>query len=336
MQQRVCIIDPSSHMPGLKYLLPDAEYYAHEPDSFFTYVSTHHYTKEKLLQEYGFEYRTDWQTITSANYDVICLVMPFLDYYNVIETQYTPFFNRMLERIQGILKNSTFQKVALFDIYDYDYDPSTINKGLPIDIYFKRNYSKKIKYHPSVRPFPCSMFVKPCVMTTMLFNSLHSRHPRKLSAMWAGSLYKHVDTNFQPPIVRDRQGIYNKIKHRLVTYSGLSQQAYLQKIREHAIVVDLLGVGEPNKRTFEGFANGTLVMTMIKDLEWGFENGDAFHPDTIFETAEEFEQKLNKFLMNEEHYQHCLDIQNRLVEKYFGLNWMRSFLITNLGLNQDS
>ena len=332
---KLCIVDPASHMPGLKYILPHAEYYAHEPDAFFTYVSTHHYTKAQNLAEYGFEYRTDWETITSATYSHILLVMPFMDYYNVVTTNLTPHINRMLARIQGLLTANHFQKVALIDIYDYDYDPNDINGGLPIDLYFKRNYVKGRTYTSNVVPFPCSMFVKPCVIATMLWKQLTPSGSRKNTAMWAGTLYNHVDTNFQPPIVRNRRAMFEQIKHRLDIYQGLSHQEYVNEIRNHTIVVDLLGVGNPNKRTYEGFANGTLVLTMVKELEWGFEEGDTFHPDTVFETASEFEQKLNRLLTDKAHYEHCLAIQNRLVEKYFGLNWMRSVLMRNLGLNQD-
>jgi hypothetical protein len=45
---RLCIIDPAAHIPSLKLLFPEAEYYAHEPDSFFRYVTTHHYTKKQI------------------------------------------------------------------------------------------------------------------------------------------------------------------------------------------------------------------------------------------------------------------------------------------------
>ena len=66
---KISIIDPAAHIPSLKLLFPEAEYYAHEPDEFFTFNSTHHYTKHQNLEHYGFEYRTDWDTINSNNYD---------------------------------------------------------------------------------------------------------------------------------------------------------------------------------------------------------------------------------------------------------------------------
>ena len=164
----ICIIDPASHMPGLKYLFPETEYFSREPDGVFTYLSTHHYTKQQLYQEYGFEYRTDWNAITDKHYDIVFLVLPLMDYFNVVTTPMTPHINRMLAMLTSIFSTNTFKKVVLFDIYDYDYDPNDVNKSLPIDIYMKRNYNSTKQYKPNVYPFPCSMFVKPCVLPTML------------------------------------------------------------------------------------------------------------------------------------------------------------------------
>lgn len=328
----ICILDPASHMPGLKYLLPEAEYFSHEPDAFFTYISTQHYTKQQVFQEYGFEYRTDWGAITDKQFTTLFLVLPLMDYYNVVTTTMTPHIDRMLGLLSTILSTNRFQKVALFDIYDYDYDPNDVNKGLPIDCYFKRNYNSTKHYRPNVFPFPCSMFVTPCVITTMLLRNFVSQGNKIQKPMWAGALYNHTDMNFDPPIIRNRREVFDKIQHRLRVYTGLSHTQYIGTMRCHMIAVDLLGVGEPNKRTFEILANGVLLLTMVKDLNWGFETGDAFHPDTIFSTAEEFEIKLDKLLRDEIHYAHCLTIQNYLVTKYFSKEWLRASILRISGL----
>jgi hypothetical protein len=328
----ICIIDPASHMPGLKYLFPEAEYFAHEPDAFFTYVSTHHYTKQQNLQEYGFEYRTDWNAITDKQFSVVFIVLPLMDYFNVVTTILTPHINRMLGLFHTIFSNNRFQKVVMFDMYDYDYDPNDVNTDIPVDFYFKRFYNKNKQYKPNVFPFPCSMFVKPCVISTMLAKNLGNSVNRINSPMWAGAIYNHVDGHFHPPIVRNRKDMFERIKHKLTVYNGLPIEEYIAAIRKHTIVVDLIGVGEPNKRTFEGFANGTLVMTMVKDLHWGFEEGDAFHPDTLFSSGEEFEQKIDRLLHDKLHYNICLTVQNYLVDKYFNKDWMRTYILRKLSM----
>ena len=104
----ICIIDPAAHMPGLKLLFPEAEYFSHEPDSFFTYISTHHYTKQKNKEEYGFEYRTDWENINSNNFD--------------IKSSFV---------FEAALIKLTFEIILLFNIFF-----NVKNVKIPIDIVF--------------------------------------------------------------------------------------------------------------------------------------------------------------------------------------------------------
>jgi hypothetical protein len=325
---KICVIDPASHIPSLKILFPEAEYFAHEPDSFFTYISTSHYTKQQIRNEYGFEYRTDWSSVTSNNFDVLFIVAPFIDYFNVITTTLTPHVDRMLDTLQNIIKSNTFKKIVLFDVHDYDYDPNEVNKGLHVDLYFKRNYDTTKKYMPNVFPFPCMMFVKPCVLSLLLYTTIDYRAPRINAPMWAGAVYNHIDTNFTPVKRRMRKDMFDQIQHTLIVYSGLPHSKYMEKIRSHTILVDLLGVGDPNKRIFEGFSNGTLVMTMTCDLNWGFSNGDDFHPDTKFRTAEEYFVKLDRLLLDYDHYAKCLEIQNNLVNKYFTKEALSTYILT--------
>ena len=277
----ICIIDPASHIPSLKKLFPKAEYFAHEPDSFFTFTSTPHFTRDQVYAEYGLYYRTDWQNITSDMFDTLFIVAPLMDYYNTISHSMKPYTDRMLDRIVEIILKNTFKTIAVFDMYDYDYDPSIIDTQIKAHYYFKRNYDKTKKYNSNVFPFPCMMFVKPCVLGMMLDKKTEWTSPRMNAPMWAGSLYKHVDTKFTPALIRDRKGIFDEIQQQLVVYNGLSHDQYIDKMKQHSIVVDLLGVGDPNKRIFEGFSTGTLVMTMSCDLNWGFTDGDDFHPLTV-------------------------------------------------------
>ena len=101
----ICIIDPASHIPSLKKLFPKAEYFAHEPDSFFTFTSTPHFTRDQVYAEYGLYYRTDWQNITSDMFDTLFIVAPLMDYYNTISHSMKPYTDRMLDRIVEIISN---------------------------------------------------------------------------------------------------------------------------------------------------------------------------------------------------------------------------------------
>ena len=339
------IIDPASHIPSLKQLFPEAEYFSHEPDSFFTYSAAPHYTKEKIYKEYGFNFRTDWNAITSDNFHTLFIVLSVMDYYRTfplsISTGYYKTYlnkplpprddrDRMLDIIVDIVSNNKFKQVVLFDTYDYDYDPSIVDTRIKANYYFKRNYDMTKKYNSNVFPFPCMMFVKPCVLGMMLNKNTESTISRINLPMWAGSIYKHIDNNFVPQVIRDRKSIFNKIQDKLVVYSGLSEYEYRNKIKQYTILVDLLGVGDPNKRIFEGFSSGTLVMTMSCDLNWGFSDGDDFHPDTKFRTAEEYFTKVDRLVFDSQHYIKCLNIQNTLVNKYFTQYALSTYILSSI------
>jgi hypothetical protein len=332
-QMKLCIIDPAAHIPSLKTLFPEAEYYAHEPNSFFTYITTHHYTKKQNLETYGFEYRTDWDTITSSNYDYVFISVPLADFYNTISPELTQYMERMRNKIKTILDTNNFKGVALFDTYDYDYDPSTMNTEWRVNYYFKRNYNKTKVYSSNVFPFPYIMFVKPCILG-MVINAAGVRYENKINgAIWAGGVYNHVDN--KNGVYRMRKDIFNQIEDCIDT-GYFSENDYIATLKKYKVAVDLVGVGDPNKRTIEILSNGTLMLSMCGDLAWGFDEGDEFHPDTFFKTASEFRDKLDRILNNEEHYRVCLEQQHKIVMKYFNKQWLRQYIEKNIGYSTTS
>lgn len=320
---KLCIIDPVAHIPSLKTLFPEAEYYAHEPDDFFRFITTHHYTKQQNLENYGFEYRTDWESINSNTYDYLFISVPLADFYNTISTELIPYTTRMKEKIKSIIDNNNFKSIILFDTYDYDYDPSVINTDWKVNYYFKRHYNKTKTYNLNVFPFPYMMFVKPCVLN-MVLNSNTNLYENKINkGLWVGGIYNHIDE--KNGVYRMREDMFNKIKDH-IDYGTFNEYEFINKIKQYKVVVDLIGVGDPNKRTFEILTNGTLILSMCGDLEWGFEDGDQFHPDTFFKTEEEFKYKLDLILNNEEHYKKCLEQQHYIVKKYFNKKWLRIYI----------
>lgn len=88
-----------------------------------------------------------------------------------------------------------------------------------------------------------------------------------------------------------------------------------------------MGCGDPNKRTFEIFASGSLWMSNITDLDWGFKDGDAFHDLCIFTTAEEFIRKKNLLLTNEPIYREAIELQTMLLKKYFAPEPLRNYIL---------
>ena len=321
----ICIIDPVNHIPGLKILFPEADYFSHEPNKNFHFIYTTHLNNNDFHNNHGFHYRTDWNNINSDKYSTIIIVFPFLD--GVEGSTWTKKEGvYIMNIIFNIIKNNNFKNKILFDTYDYDYDPSKIS---PIDfnIYFKRNYNKTKIYNTNVYPFPCSMFVKPCILTMML-NKNYEKRQYINHIFWAGTLFNHIDNVFK--VYRNRQAIHSKITPYIHSYSGLSYSDFMNKINEYRICLDIQGVGDPNKRTFEILSSGSLLFTNICDLNWGFEEGDAFSEETIFYNEVDFVEKSQKLLNDEVLYNKCLTNQKYLVDKYFSKEYMRNYILTKI------
>jgi hypothetical protein len=317
---RICILDPAAHCPSLKQLFPRADYYAHSPDAFFHHCTTKHYTPSQFHTEYGFQYRTDWNTITSANYDTVLVCVPLADYFQPISHELDTSVANMSGRIETLLNKGTF-RVGLLDTYDYDYDPSKMNTRWRVDVYWKRNMNSAKSYAPNVHPFPFMMFVKPCVLGMVLQTSQRTDMPSIPKALWAGGVYNHVDT--KNGVYRMRKDMFDAVSNMMDSVR-CSESEYKRLLGTYKIGVDLIGVGDPNKRTFEILFSGSLLFTQCKHLMWGFEDGDGFHPNTMFETAEEFKQKLRLLLEKEDMYQDCMNQQRDIVKKYFHKTWLRN------------
>lgn len=327
---KICIIDPAHHLPGLTRLFPEGDYYSHSPDDFFNYYWTNHMSSSDFEKYYRFQYRTDWSSITSENYNYVFIVFPLYDAYGKKPFQHDIAY-AMLERIYSLLRSQSFLHVSLFDVHDYPYDPS-LYKDQPVDTFFKRNYSIKYSYSSNVSPFPLSMFLRPCVLWNMIdsINNLPIIDPSSkiMDAIWIGGTYTHTDHN--EGIVRDREGIYRDIQPYITSCHQLPYHEYLNTLTKYAIAIDLVGVGDPNKRTFEILSSGSLLMTNITELNWGFDTGDSFSDLCVFLNGDDFLRKKTILLENKELYLEALNAQNNLIRKYFNKDTLRKYIMQKL------
>jgi hypothetical protein len=329
---KLCIFDPAHNAPGLKILFPESDYYAIEPCSFFTYTAINHMNNEDFYKLYNFRYETNINNINSNNYETLFIILPFLD---CIEghAMTKDYGIRILKLIEYIIQINNFDKICLFDTYDYDYDPAIIYKNSKINYYFKRNFNKTKVYSPNVFPFPYMMFVTKCVLTLLLEDkNTFDTEKRKDEIFWCGTIFTHENKEFN--VFRDRNDIYNKIKDNLITYNTLDNNTFLNTLQKYKIGLDLYGVGDPNKRTFELLASDTLIFTNRINLDWGFETNDAFSEETVFTNEIDFIEKYN-LLKNREIYNKCLNNQRFLKQKYMNKEWMRNYIVSNI-LNNHS
>ena len=140
-----------------------------------------------------------------------------------------------------------------------------------------------------------------------------------------GTLFIHNDEQLN--YVRDRRSIYNKIQKYIYNPGRLHYNIFLSEIRNSKYSLDLNGVGEPNKRTFEILSQGSLMISEYNDLKWPFEEGDEFNHELKFKHEKEFYKIMDKLNKNPDFYKNCLENQNKIFNKYFNVEWIRSFIL---------
>ena len=148
---RIAIIDVINQDIGLKILFPQATYYIHNSENCTANNRTISYKK------YNFTPKTDWSDINDSNYDYIFIILACYDIVSGI-SYYKENVKNIFNKITYIINNNNFKFVALFDNYDFDYDPNDFIINSKINIFFKRNYNATKNYKKNVTPFPFIMF----------------------------------------------------------------------------------------------------------------------------------------------------------------------------------
>lgn len=148
---RVCILDPQERCPGLKVLLPQADYFC--------------------------QTSIPWDTLSSETYPVVC----FVDRISDMTVNGSETFGKY----RTLLIQQTFQKVLFFDMDESDADPTEINNDLRVDIYLKNQYTTSKSYDSSVIAFP---YLTKGGIETLLQQNLSPEAVRKTIGCYTGTL----------------------------------------------------------------------------------------------------------------------------------------------------
>ncbi len=313
---RIAIIDGVQQDIGLKILFPEADYFIHNIGP----ASWGGGDKKDSLDKYNIKINRDWGLINDKNYDYLFVTISLYDAYKGRK-----FFKQgiydILQKTIKIIDNNNFKKVLVFDNYDYDYDPNEIINNNKIDFFFKRNYNKNKKYQQNVVPFPFIMFGDKSLIEK-LDDKAESKN--KYSRLFfSGTIFTHINNEIN--YVRNRRVIYSKISNIIYNPGRLNYSNFLKCIRESKYSLDLNGVGDPNKRTFEILSQSSLRISEYNDLKWPFD--EEFSKETIFKTAEEFIEKVNYLDKNPEIYNKCLENQKKIYDKYFNKKWIKNYIL---------
>ena len=118
-----------------------------------------------------------------------------------------------------------------------------------------------------------------------------------------------------------------KLKKYIYNPGKLPYNKFLSEIRISKYSLDLNGVGDPNKRTFEILSQGSLMISEHNDLKWPFEEDDEFNDELKFKDEKEFYKIMDKLNKNPDFYNKCLENQNKIFNKYFNLEWIQSYIL---------
>lgn len=324
---KIAILDTINQDIGLKILFPEADYYMHNDEDCTRYSRSLSYSK------YNFSPCKDLTKINDINYDYLFIILAT---YNILPTHYfIQNIKNVFQKITEIIDKNNFKFVALFDNFDFDYDPSIYVDNSKINVFFKRNFNKNKIYKKNVFPFPFIMFgdkslIEKC--DTELVNYEMYFKEKEDRVFFTGCLTSvhYYDYDKDDNIIRDREYIYNKIKNYIYNPGNLNYSNFIAQMRNSKFSLDLLGAGDPNKRTFEILMSGSLMISQYSNLLWPFEEGDSFSKETIFKNENEFFDVINNLKSNDELYLKCLKNQHYLVKKYFNTTWLKNYILLKI------
>lgn len=307
---KIAVIDGINQDIGLNILFPEAHYY----------INNTEIDKSTNMQTHNIFLNYDWSKINDENYDYLFIVISLYD-----SKPGTRFFKQniydILQREIKIINDNNFKKVFIFDNYDYDYDPNEIIENEKITLFFKRNYNKTKVYKNNVVPFPFIMFGDVSIIEK-IENKTYSEYKYD-RVFFTGTIFNHEDNQIN--YYRNRRIIYNQIKNFIYNPGYLQYDIFLKELRESKFALDLNGVGEPNKRTFEILSQGSLRISEYNDIKWPFD--ENFSQETIFRNDFEFIDKLMKLKSDNELYLKCLNNQTNIYNIYFNKKWIKEYIL---------
>ncbi len=333
------IIDIEKHFPSAYKIFSPADYYSPfiplDQMVCLQVIADDSYCRET----YDINPVLNWSDLDSE-YDNVIFIWPV---HTFNDHPYTPNIEERRNFFSNIYKGLESKKIKKY-IYIDGSDRAIVQRGLDwldsmsyrCDLVLKREFRKNFEYDYDIKrvfPFPFSVFGKPNPSWILYENRISSKKERKNNCFWAGRPIFRND-QYQDEFC-DRAGILNKINSHLSIKDGLNHQEFLNEISEHKFFLHLNGTGHLCKRFFEGLSVGSLMMLQSTDLVFPFDDGDFFSDETIFNSPEDFIEKLNILKINDDLYNKCLNNQKFIVDKYFNYDWIKKYINEKIKLTND-
>lgn len=321
---RVVVLDPRVQAPGLTSVFDATMDYFVMP---YNDVNDNNVMPGPFFEKYSFLYREDVDSITSDDYDTLCIVYP--PELLVRPLGHTPEFTAACayhkDFIDKLLAENTFQNVLWFDNDDLASDPTLIytsssNKQIT---WFKRNYSTRVTYAANVIPFPFFMFGLTCPLWRVLH--MPCINTEKIDRIyWSGGSHGSLEKSYAT-----REAIIEYMKPHMQQFFVYPADAYVAEVAKSKFALDMNGAGDPNIRTFEILSTDSLLIQQDKYLVWGFDN-EGFSEETVYKTPEECLDKIQRLRADPDLYAKCLANQLYIKNKYFNAAWLASYIERSL------
>jgi len=330
---KIAILDFHEQDPGLKILFPESDYYVFMKG----YDRYEIYSKHNIDAKYHDQQLNVFDKINDANYDHLMIVFNIYnsvrEYNGIVKSDFFYDINlKFLDKVMLLILKNNFKNVFIFDNYDYNYDPNIISSISEVYdhiiktkniLFFKRNFNKDFFYNKNVIPFPYIMFGKFCNIDTVISPPpIRSKIiPR---VFFSGTLFEHKDPVYG--INRSRRNTMEKIKTLInVDYqNNLPHDVFLSTLSNYKYSLDLLGIGDPNIRTFEILWSNSLRLAERSNLKWNFD--DDFCEETYFSDEIELFNKLMLLENDIELYNKCLQKQKYIVSTYMNVSSLRNYI----------
>ena len=328
MVNKIAIIDFKNQDVGLKILFPESDYFILEEEFDRTRINKK-YNITPIIHNKDVNV---FETIKN-NYDNLFIIAPIYGYSRQKEEK-----NIFLKLLINLINSNNFKNICFFDNNDYDYDPNNIldtefTKEKNIK-YFKRYYNKEKTYNKNVYPFPYIIFGHQCniEMITDLFYKNNSELEKIPRIFFSGTPFIHIDNEYG--IIRNRREMIMNIQNLLNIYSPgqLPHEIFMTEMIKSKYSLDLLGVGDPNIRTFEILCSGSLRIGQRSNLKWTFD--DDFCEETIFYDENDLLEKITKLENDPDLYKKCINKQNEIVRKYMNINSLKKYIQSCLQINK--
>jgi hypothetical protein len=249
-------------------------------------VNDNNVMPDGFFERYSFLYREDVDSITSDDYDTLCIVYP--PELLVRPVGHTPEFTAACayhkEFIDKLLAENTFRNVLWFDNDDLASDPTLIYTCFKPITWFKRNYSTRVTYASNVIPFPFFMFGLTCPLWRVLH--MPCVNPNKIDRIyWSGGSHGSLEKSYAT-----REEIIEYMKPHMQQFFVYPADAYVAEVAKSKFSLDMNGAGDPNIRTFEILSCKSLRISQKSNIKWNFD--DEFCEETIFNDENEFLEKI--------------------------------------------